>query len=247
MKGYMDQATTTEFEARMATLTEALRVSEERATAGRLALEMMHEIRNPLEAVGHLTYLTCAEAEDVEKVRKYMGMAEEQIDTLREIAGETLGFSRVSASPRPIELVTLAEAALRIHRRTIEKKKIHLVKDLPSGIVAEVYLGEMLQVLSNLIVNALDAMPSEKGALSLRLRKRGDEVHIVIADNGCGIGAEHSERVFQPFFTTKNERGTGLGLALSKKIVERHNGRIVMRSSVRPGRSGTMLRISLPA
>ena len=105
---------------------------------------------------------------------------------------------------------------------------------------------ELLQVLSNLIVNALDALPS-KGQLSLRLRRRGSGVHIVIADNGHGIKAEHSDRIFQPFFTTKGERGTGLGLALSRAIVERHRGKISMRSSVQPGRSGTMFRIRLPA
>jgi signal transduction histidine kinase len=70
---------------------------------------------------------------------------------------------------------------------------------------------------------------------------------MVIADNGHGIPAEHAAAIFEPFFTTKEHRGTGLGLGLTRKIIERHHGRIAMRSSVRPGRSGTIFRISLPA
>jgi signal transduction histidine kinase len=85
------------------------------------------------------------------------------------------------------------------------------------------------------------------GTLCLRLRKSLDGVHLVVADNGHGIPEEHANSIFEPFFTTKEERGTGLGLALSKKIIERHRGTIKMRSSVRPGRSGTIFKISIPS
>ncbi len=242
----MHRATIPELESRLADAIEALRIAEEQATTGRLALEIMHEIRNPLEAVGHLAYLAREDAENGKKVREYMDLAQEQLATVHQIAGQTLGFARVSSSPRSVALVKLAEAALRIHRREIEIKKVQLMKDLPGDVVAAVHLGEMLQVLSNLIVNAIDALPIG-GLLSLRVRRCREAVRIVIADNGHGIRAEHSDRIFQPFFTTKGERGTGLGLALSKNIVERHRGKISMRSSVRPGRSGTMFRIHLPA
>ncbi len=107
-------------------------------------------------------------------------------------------------------------------------------------------MGEILQVVSNLIVNALDALPAD-GTLTLRLRKRTNSIQMLIADNGHGIPAKHAAFIFEPFFTTKAERGTGIGLALSKKIVERHGGRIWVRSSVRVGKSGTTFRISLPA
>jgi signal transduction histidine kinase len=232
--------------AQLEAASEALRRSEERAIAGQLALELMHEIKNPLEALGHLTYLACEQADEPDQVRKYMQLAEEQMATLSQIVNQTLGFTRSSQSPRLIELVALAEAALRIHQRKIDARKIHLVKDLPQGIVAEVYTGEILQVLSNLIVNAVDALTSG-GTLCLRLRRRRDRIELVIADNGHGIPKDLAGKVFQPFFTTKGEQGTGLGLALSKKIIERHHCRITMRSSVRPVRSGTIFRISLPA
>jgi signal transduction histidine kinase len=232
-------------EEKLAIATEALRKSEERATAGRLALEVMHEINNPLEALGHLTYLASEESENPEKVQFYMKLAEEQMANLNRIARQTLAFAQHSQKPKKVDLVGVAEAAIRIHQRAIREKRIHLVKDLSEGIEAEVHTGELLQVVSNLIVNALDALPAE-GVLHLRLRKRQNEVQFVIADNGHGIPPDQTSAVFQPFFTTKTERGTGLGLALSKRIIERHQGRIRLRSSMTPGKSGTVFKISLP-
>jgi signal transduction histidine kinase len=242
----MKQTIISDLQDRLASTIEALRVVEERAVAGRLALEVMHEIKNPLEALGHLTFLAAKEADHPEKVRMYMSLAEEQMATLTHIASQTLGIARASSIPKPIDLVVLTEAALRIHQRTIESKRVHLVKDLPGGMVVPVYTGEMLQVLSNVIVNALDALPFG-GTLSVRLRKRGSEVQFVIADNGHGIPAADQGNIFEPFFTTKEERGNGLGLSLTKQIIERHRGKIFVRSSIRPGKSGTIFKISVPS
>ncbi len=235
-----------ELQAKLAILAERLQKSEERATAGQLALEVMHEIRGPLEALGHLAYLALEEAEKPVRVRDYIRRAQEQIATLTQIASQTLGFARTSHAPHPSDLVNVAEAALRIHQRAIEAKRVHLVKELPEKLVVDTHSGELLQVVSNVIVNALDALPPN-GTLRLRLRRRSGEVQFVIADNGHGIPKEQAADIFQPFFTTKEERGTGLGLAVSRNIVERHNGRINMRSSVRPGKSGTIFKISIPA
>ena len=160
------------------------------------------------------------------------------------IAGETLGFARNPHSPKPIDFVALAEAALRVHRRVIEAKQIHLVKDLPEGVVVEVHTSEILQVISNLVANALDALP-ERGTLCLRVRRRGNGVQFLIVDDGHGIKPTHTREIFQPFFT-KEDRGTGLGLALAKKIIEHHFGKISVRRSVRHGKSGTAFRVSLP-
>jgi signal transduction histidine kinase len=126
----------------------------------------------------------------------------------------------------------------------MKAKQIHLMKELPEDLTVRVYTTEMLQVMSNLIVNSLDALPSA-GTLWMRLRRRNREIHIVVADNGHGISAEHIHQIFEPFFTTK-KIGPGLGLSLSKRIVEHNQGRISQRSSVRPGKSGTTFQISLP-
>jgi len=242
----MSQAPISDLQVKLTCAVEALRVVEERAVAGRLALEVMHEIRNPLEALGYLIFLAGEETDHPEKVRKYLSLAEEQMATLTRIANQTLGMARASDAPKPIDLVNLTEAALRIHQRAIDSKRVHLVKELPEGLVVPVYTGEMLQVLSNLIVNALDALPFG-GTLFVRLRKLRGEVQFVIADNGHGIPVAHRNAIFEPFFTTKKERGNGLGLALSKKIIERHRGKIFVRSSIQPGKSGTTFKISVPA
>lgn len=233
-----------DLQSKLTDVSEALRRAEERATPGMLALELMHEIRNPLEAVGNLTYLALEEADDAEAVRSYLRRIEEQLATLNHIASQTLGFARTTNSPQQIPLATLAEAALRIHQSKMKAKQIHVVKDFPQELMAHVHTTEMLQVMSNLIVNSLDALPRD-GTLWMRLRKRNREIHIVVADNGHGIPEQDLDRIFEPFFTTK-KAGNGLGLALSKKIVEHNQGKISLRSSVRPGKSGTTFKISLP-
>jgi signal transduction histidine kinase len=219
--------------------------AEARATAGLLALEMMHEIRNPLEALNNLIYLGLEKADEPETVRQYLRLAQEQTTALSEISSYVLGFAKSSRLPKSTCLVALVEAALRIHRKALERKTIHLVKDMPDGLSAEVHGGQILQVVSNLMANALDALPID-GTLCIRLRRCRSEAHFVVADNGHGIPKSIFAHIFEPFFTTKDEVGTGLGLALSKRIVEGHRGRIRVRSSVRPGKSGTIFKISLP-
>ncbi len=241
----MNQALIDDLQAKLSQATASLRVADQHATAGRLALEMMHDIRNPLEALRNLNYLTVLSAENPDEVRRYGALAEEQMTIVIGIANTVLGFAQAANEPRPVNLVPLTEAAVRIHQRTIETKKVRLLMELEEEVVVPIYTSEMLQVISNLIHNALDALP-QGGTIRLRLREAESKVHLLIADNGHGIPAEHASQIFQPFFTTKLEKGTGLGLSLSKKIVERHRGTIRMRSSVRPGRSGTLFKISLP-
>jgi signal transduction histidine kinase len=234
-----------DLQSKLAEVSESLRHAEERATSGLLALELMREIRNPLEAIGNLIYLAMEEAGDHEAVCGYLRRVEEQLGIVNDIASQTLGFARITTSPQSVRLVTLAEAALRIHQRAVKAKKIRVVKEFPQEVIAQVYITEMLQVFSNLVVNSLDALPRD-GTLRMRLSQHNHETHIVVADNGHGIPAEDMDRIFIPFFTTK-KAGNGLGLPLSKKIVEHNNGKISLRSSVRPGRSGTIFKISLPA
>ena len=234
-----------ELQAENDALYEALRKAEERAIAGQLALEIMHEIRNPLEALGNLTFLTQQEAEDPERVRQYMRLAEEQISNGSRVASKTLAFARSSRAPQRADLVGVAEAALRIHQPTIQSKRVHLVKSLPEELLGEVYVGEILQAVSNLIANALDALPLE-GALHLRLKRRSDRVQILISDSGHGIPQEDVKKIFRPFFTTKESGGTGLGLAIAKSIVDKHGGSLRVKSSIRTGKSGTTFLISLP-
>jgi signal transduction histidine kinase len=224
---------------------EALRKCEERLLPGQFALEVMHEIRNPLDALGNLVYLA-AEAADIAEVRGHLTAAKEQIVTLHQIAGQSLTLARNAQTATPIDLVALCEAALRVHHRRLAAKKIRLVRDSCEDAIATVRTGEILQVFSNLIGNALDALP-QGGNIFIRIRKRDGKVCVVIADSGHGISRENLGRLFQPFFTTRNDQGTGLGLALSKKIVERHGGSIRVRSCVHPGRNGTTFMVRIPS
>ncbi len=242
----MDESRIAEFEARLDVVANALRKAEERATAGQLALEVLHEIRNPLEALGHLIYLATEDAEHPAQVREYMSLAEEQMVNLRHIASQTLGFARTTSAAKPMDLVALSEAALRIHRRAIRTKKIHIVKKLPEQLVTAVYRGEMLQAISNLLMNAIDALP-ESGTLHLRLKKLHGQIHLTVADNGHGIPKDLLPDIFKPFVTTKGENGNGLGLCLTKKIIDHHEGSIRVRSSKHADRCGTTFKISLPA
>jgi signal transduction histidine kinase len=234
-----------ELQKKLTATEEALRLSEERSAAGQLALELMHEVKNPLETLGHLTYLALEEP-DLETVKDYLYQANEQMKTLSEIASQTLGFARASSAPQLLLVTSLIEAAIRIHQRALDRKKIHLVTDAARDHQITVYPGQMLQVLSNLIGNAIDALEDE-GHLHLIVRRRKSRVEIVIADDGAGIAKTDLARVFEPFFSTKGAKGTGLGLPLSKKIIERHHGSIRMNSSCGPKRTGTVFRISLPA
>jgi signal transduction histidine kinase len=227
-------------------MNETLQRSQGMAVAGQFAVSIMHEINNPLEAVCNLNYLLGADPQNTERAREYSRLMEEQLKTITMIAQRTLNFYRSMDTVEETAIAAVADAALRVHQKKILMKRIALFKSLASDAMATVHAGELLQVLSNLIANAVDALP-ENGRLHLRIRRRPEEVHITIADDGHGIPEAVHSRIFDPFFTTKKERGTGLGLAISKAIVEKHKGRIRSRSSVRSGRSGTAFRIILPA
>lgn len=223
----------------------AFHESELRAAAGRLALEMMHEIRGPLDALGNFIYLALEDADKPAQVRSYLELAKEQAAHINTIASQTLGLARTSDATNPSDLVAISEAALRIHQHKLKAKRLRLVKDFPDLLVARAHPGELLQVISNLICNAVDALADE-GTLFLKLRRRNNQVQLLVADNGQGIQPEHSATIFQPFFTTKGDEGSGLGLALCKKIIERHGGNIKFRTSVRPGKSGTTFKVCIP-
>jgi signal transduction histidine kinase len=175
----------------------------------------------------------------------YLSMAEEQMAHLRYISGKTLSYSQSAFSTEPADLVKVAEAALRIHQASFNRKHIELVKDFPEQVIAHIHIGGMLQVISNLLANAIDAI-SGAGRIRVRIKARQNHAHILVADNGHGIPSEHMASIFEPYFTTKGASGTGLGLALTLKMVHGHQGRIRVRSCVKPGRCGTTFRISVP-
>jgi signal transduction histidine kinase len=224
---------------------EILRRNQELVVAGQFAAMVMHEINGPLEAVHNLNYLIQREADNPSQVRTFSGMIDEQLATLTKLSRQTLSFYRSPDTRESITIANLAEAALRVHQLKISSKHINVRKRLPVDVSVEVHAGDMLQVFSNLISNAVDALP-ENGVLCVKVRGGFREAHVTVADNGPGIPDSILSKIFDPFFTTKKERGTGLGLSISKSIVEKHRGRIRSRSTTRPSRSGTAFRVSIP-
>ena len=240
-----DDLTTAELKERLVRVEESLRQSERHAIAGRYAGAVMHEVNNPLEALNNLVYLTQRESHHAEQVRKNMHDAEAQLERLGEITRKTLSYYREQSEAKDVDLVEIAESALRIHAHRFSANSVVVRRHFPQPVVTKVFAGEILQVFSNLILNALDALPETNAILWMRVRMLGQRGHIIIADNGRGIHPSMHNTLFEPYVTTKSS-GTGIGLWLSKRIIDKHRGTIRFRSSQAPGRSGTIFRLSLP-
>jgi signal transduction histidine kinase len=233
-----------ELQRQLAKMEQALERAERRATAGRFASEIIHEINNPLEAVANLAFLMKSQ-QLPEPANRYLEVMEEQIERINQITRRTLGFNRIVDHPLKADLVELIQMAIRTYFRDITLKSIKLELDLPPLAECEVYPGELTQVFSNLISNAVDA--SEPGGrLRIRIRSRDPGFHITVCDSGCGIPTDIRNAVFEAF-TTGKESGNGLGLWITRRIVEKHGGRIQLRTSTRPERHGTAFRILLKA
>jgi PAS domain S-box-containing protein len=229
---------------------EALRKSEKLAATGRLAASIAHEINNPLEAVANLLYLAKRQPSDV---ARYLSAAEQELDRIAEITRHTLGFYRETASPVQMSVVEVANGVLSLYDRKLTFKRIHLKKRFSNDAEIQGFPGEIRQVLANLVVNSIEAMNPE-GCLSMKISQarewaepRRAGVRLTIIDNGAGIGPERIKKIFEPFYTTKKDVGTGLGLWLTQNLVRKHQGTIRVRSTSAPGRSGTAFSLFLPA
>ena len=205
----------------------------------------MHEVNNPLEAIGNLVFLTKNGAEDAEQVRRNMEVVEGQLERMGEITRKTLAFYREEAKPKDFDLVEIAEVAVNIHLQGLAANTVTVTKQFPECLVTQGLSGEILQVLSNFILNSLQAIPDHGAAIRLRIRTIGRRVHIIIADNGGGIPPSLHKSLFEPYATARSG-GTGMGLWLSKQIMDRHHGTIRFRSSQRPGKHGTVFLLTLP-
>jgi signal transduction histidine kinase len=232
-------------EDRTLRLETALRRSEKLALAGRLAASVMHEINNPSQAIADLVYLIAKEADHPELVRARAVQIEEQLVRIQYIARQTLSFFRDTPQRQIKDLVPLVETAVRYYTPLIQEKKIEVHKELPDRLIAAVFPGDFLQLVSNLIRNSVEALPVG-GKLCIRLRTAGTNGRLTIADNGRGIPARIKARLFEAFQSDKAEAGNGLGLWICKTIVEKHFGHIYWRSSTDGRSRGTAFSVVLP-
>jgi PAS domain S-box-containing protein len=229
----------------------ALMRAEKLASAGRLAAAIAHEVNNPLEGLVNLIYLARCE-EDMPKIRGHLTEADRELQRIAHITRQSLGFYRetsAAVSFRP-DVVTREVFDFYSSRAATLRVSVHV--DIKTEQKAFGNPGELRQVLSNLLANSLDAC-KEGDAICVRVRAavsprdpalRG--VRIAVADTGCGIHPEYMERIFEPFFTTKKDTGTGLGLWVSRELIEKHGGSLNVRSGVSGRRSGTVFSLFLP-
>jgi PAS domain S-box-containing protein len=228
---------------------ELLRKSEKLAAAARLSATVAHEINNPLEAVGNLLFLAKGTAGVPAAAADYLRLAEQELERISHITRQTLGFYRESKVPDEIDVAALVESVLKIYSNKLRTKNIKLERHFDKCPLIHGLAGELKQVVANLVSNAADAAP-ENGTIRVGLScvetSEGKMVEVSVQDDGPGIRPEHHEMIFEPFFTTKKDVGTGLGLWVSKEIVDRHGGRIQALSLNGDGLSGALFNVHLP-
>lgn len=230
---------------------DALRKTERLAAMGRVAGIIAHEINNPLEAITNTFYLLRDHPSLDEEARYYAKLGEEELHRVAHITRQTLGFYRESRHPVQVSISGILDEILELQTRRLEFGNITLQKHYRSSGTIQGFPVELKQVFLNLIGNAAQAMPGG-GTLrlhvfeSMRRRNHRATVCISICDTGTGIDPEHAKHLFEPFFTTKSTKGTGLGLWISKGIIQKYGGAIRFRTISRAGRHVTCFQVLLP-
>ncbi|MBZ5520752.1 MAG: hypothetical protein LAP21_00700 [Acidobacteriia bacterium] len=220
---------------------------EKFAATGRLAATIAHEVNNPMDAIKNAIYMLSSSMPD--GAMPYFNILKSETERVSRIVRQMLGLYRNTEQIRPVNINTIIADTTLLFARPLDQANIKVCGEmgkLPDTVMAADQIG---QVLSNLILNARDAMP-EGGRLRIRSRhipEQGESqgwVRVLVADTGTGIPRELVPSIFDPFITTKGEKGTGLGLWIVKGIIQSHGGRLSVKS--RLGR-GTVFKVELPA
>jgi len=232
-------------------VADVLRENQKLITLGRLTASIAHEINNPLESITNLLYLI--EQDEPKKALDYLNLAQRELARVVQITRQTLTFSRETSAPVRVELAELIEEVLGLYTHRISDKQLSIARQYESREQVLLLPGEMRQVLSNLISNAIEAS-AQHGRIVIRIhefrhpgaRECDRGIRISIGDNGSGIPPEIRSRLGQPFFTTKGQSGTGLGLWVTQSILSRYGSNLQVRSSVGRKRHGTVFSFFLP-
>lgn len=233
------------------TFEEALRDSEKLAAVGRLAASLAHEMNNPLATVINLVYLARNEEANAEK-NELLDMAAVELNRVAVLTTQSLRFYRQSSKPTVVRPVDLLTEVLNVHAATLANRRVTLHRKDCACASIVCLESEIRQVLSTLLRNAMDALEEKPGSIFVRVREAtaGEEatrgVLITVADTGTGMSPKTTQRLYTAFHTTKDRGGNGLGLWLSKEIVDRHKGRMRVRSRQRVP-SGTVFQLFLPS
>ncbi|SDE98738.1 ATP-binding protein [Terriglobus roseus] len=224
-------------------IRSALVQSEKLATAGRMAASIAHEINNPLEALTNLLFIIEQSPDVPPFARETATAALGEVTRLAHITRQSLGFYRELRAPAELDLSESVSETVELYRRRLIQNQIEVRLDLTPGVLIQGIKGEIRQVISNLLVNAMEVL-SPGGTIWVKTFPRGETAVLEISDDGPGIPAELQEKVFEPFFTTKQATGTGLGLWITQSIIEKHGGSI--RLSPKNG-LGTKFEIEFPS
>ena len=232
-----------EFTRQLERSQEQLIQAEKLAATGRLAASIAHEINNPLQAIHNCLHLVTHRRLAPDKEAHYLDMAQEEVQRLIHIVQRTLDFYRPSKGREVLTDVNhVVESVLALANKRLEHGRIkvqrRLTPDLPK---LQTVADQLTQVFLNLVINAVEAM-SEGGELAIATLRDGDRVRVRFSDSGPGVNSEEAKKIFEPFYTTKRS-GTGLGLAVSYGIIQRHGGDITVEST--PGHGATFV-VSLP-
>ncbi len=230
---------------------DALRETEKLAAMGRVAGIIAHEINNPLAAITNTLYLVRNHPSLDDTARHFADVAEQELQRVSHITRQTLSFYRESKQAIAVNITELLDDVLELQGRVLHSSHVAVHKKYSCAPVVQGFPVELRQVFLNLVGNAIQAMPAG-GRLRVYVREMTDWTQqrrgtaISILDTGVGIRPEDARRLFQPFFSTKSTKGTGLGLWISKGIVQKYDGTLTCRSYRANGRCMTCFRVFMP-
>ena len=234
-------------------LHETLKLSERLAATGRLAHVIAHEINNPLEAMSNLLFLAAAGTPEThEETQSYVHQASAELVRISRITKQVLAYHRETANPELTSASEIAEGVIAMFSSGMQLRRTVLKLRLDCTEKILVHPGEIRQVLSNLISNALDAVGDSGGTLQMRCISsvhvisgtRG--IRFIISDSGTGIPPHALPRIFEAFYTTKEDKGSGIGLWLSSEVIEKHKGYIRFRTRTHGPHRGTLADVFIP-
>jgi PAS domain S-box-containing protein len=224
----------------------ALLRAEKLAAMGRLASTVAHEINNPLEAVTNLLYLANADPVLADETRAYLATAETELSRLGNITRLTLGFVRNNGVSTTVELSAIVDDVLSIFRHRLDTKSVTVERHYTDGVCVQMAPHELRQIVTNLVANAADAVSPPEARIAIHIRREGPHAVLLVDDNGAGIAEPYRARIFEPFFSTKEEVGTGIGLWVTRELVEKNGGRVLAETRDLPAGFHTRFRIELP-
>ncbi len=232
------------------TLQKKMEEMETLATLGRISAEVIHEINNPLTVIqGYIQLLlgelSATDGQNSSEIKKWLSLIQEEVVRCQALTKSTLSFSRDRMEMDEVNILGIIHKIISLMKNSNLAKNIRF--DLKVGEDIPLIKGDPNQIhqaFMNIILNSIEAMNEKPdGKIEITVNKNPDRVMVIFKDNGPGIPKEILPKVFEPFYTTKNAKGTGLGLFITKKIIEKHGGKIKAKSE--PGK-GTTFYIELP-